>query len=62
MQYVSEFFLLAVAIQMALISPGPDFMIVLKQTINQGKKHAYYSSLGMGFGIEFMWLIHSLVW
>jgi len=51
MQYLSEFFLLAVAIQMALISPGPDFMIVLKQTINQGKKEAYYSSLGMGFGI-----------
>jgi len=51
MQYLSEFFLLAVAIQMALISPGPDFMIILKQTINQSKKHAYCSSLGMGFGI-----------
>jgi len=51
MQYLSEFFLLAVAIQMALISPGSDFMIILKQTINQGKKHAYCSTLGIGFGI-----------
>ncbi|RBQ29578.1 LysE family translocator [Aliarcobacter vitoriensis] len=51
MQYLSEFLLLATALQMALISPGPDFMITIKQTINQGKKYAYYSSLGIGFGI-----------
>lgn len=51
MQYLSEFLLLATALQMALISPGPDFMITLKQTINQGKKYAYISSLGIGFGI-----------
>ncbi|RBQ32198.1 lysine transporter LysE [Arcobacter sp. FW59] len=51
MDYLSEFLLLATALQMALISPGPDFMITIKQTINQGKKYAYYSSLGIGFGI-----------
>lgn len=33
------------------MSPGPDFMVTLRQTVNYGKKYAYYSSLGIGFGI-----------
>ena len=54
MNYLTEFLIIATAIQIALISPGPDFMITLRQTINYGKKYAYFSSLGIGFGI----LIH----
>lgn len=46
-----ELFLIAITIQIALLSPGPDFMVTLRQTINYGKKYAYYSSLGIGFGI-----------
>ena len=30
------------------MSPGPDFMVTLRQTINYGKKYAYASSLGIG--------------
>lgn len=51
MQYLNEFLLLAMALHVALASPGPDFMITLRQTINYGKKYAYYSSFGIGFGI-----------
>ena len=56
MNYFNEFILIAVAMQMALISPGPDLMVTLKQTINYGKKYAYISSVGIGFGI----LVHLL--
>lgn len=30
------------------MSPGPDFMVTLRQTINYGKKYAYMSCLGIG--------------
>lgn len=33
------------------MSPGPDFMVTLRQTINYGKKYAYFSSLGIGAAI-----------
>lgn len=49
--YLTEFFIIATTIQIALMSPGPDFMVTLRQTINYGKKYAYYSSLGIGLGI-----------
>ena len=51
MQYLMELFLIATTIQIALMSPGPDFMVTLRQTINYGKKYAYFSSLGIGAAI-----------
>lgn len=51
MQYLSEFLILAMALQMALISPGPDLMVTLRQTVNYGRIYAYYSSIGIGIGI-----------
>lgn len=33
------------------MSPGPDFVVTLRQTLNYGKRYAYYSSLGIGLGI-----------
>lgn len=54
MNYLTEFFIIATTIQIALMSPGPDFIVTLRQTINYGRKYAYFSSLGIGFGI----LIH----
>lgn len=48
MQYLMELFLIATTIQIALMSPGPDFMVTLRQTINYGKKYAYASCLGIG--------------
>ena len=49
--YLTELFLIATTIQIALMSPGPDFMVTLRQTINYGKKYAYFSSLGIGAAI-----------
>ena len=54
MQYLTELFIIATTIQIALMSPGPDFIVTLRQTINYGKKYAYFSSLGIGVAI----LIH----
>lgn len=52
-QYLNEFIFLASAISLALLSPGPDFMITLKQSINHERKYAILSSLGISVGIIF---------
>lgn len=50
-QYLNEFIFLASAILLALMSPGPDFMITLKQSINHSRKYAIISSFGISIGI-----------
>jgi RhtB (resistance to homoserine/threonine) family protein len=50
-EYINSFLLLASAISLALLSPGPDFAITVRQSINYGKKYAIISSLGIGAGI-----------
>ena len=37
----------------AVMSPGPDFTIILKQSISQGRKASMVTSLGIGVGILF---------
>lgn len=49
--YLSEFLFLASAIFLALLSPGPDFMITLKQSLNHERKYAIISSAGISVGI-----------
>lgn len=51
--YLSEFIFLASAILLALLSPGPDFMVTLKQSINHDRKYAIISSAGISVGIIF---------
>ena len=51
--YLSEFIFLASAILLALLSPGPDFMITLKQSLNHERKYAIISSAGISVGIIF---------
>lgn len=51
MQYVDEFLLIAVAHFFAVASPGPDFAVVLKQSIQQGRKNALWTSAGVGAAI-----------
>lgn len=46
-----EFITIAGVHLIAVASPGPDFAIVLKQVINQGRRAAIYSSIGIGLGI-----------
>ena len=37
----------------AVMSPGPDFTIILKQSVSQGRKASIVTSLGIGVGILF---------
>ena len=46
-----EFITIAGVHLIAVASPGPDFAIVFKQVINQGRRAAIFSSIGIGLGI-----------
>lgn len=50
-QYWPEFLALALAHLLAVASPGPDFAIVLKQSLRHGRRTAIWTSLGIGSGI-----------
>lgn len=47
----SQFLLIATAHFFAVASPGPDLAIVIKQSINHGKRHALITSVGIGIAI-----------
>lgn len=49
---LNEFLLLATAMLIALISPGPDFAMIVKQSISYGRRASVVSSLGIGLGIS----------
>ncbi|KJY93500.1 LysE family transporter [Pseudoalteromonas piscicida] len=49
--YLDEFILIALAHFFAVASPGPDFAIVLKQSVQQGRANALWTSFGVGLGI-----------
>jgi RhtB (resistance to homoserine/threonine) family protein len=49
--YWLEFFKVAVAHALAVASPGPDFAIVLKQSLVHGRRTAIWTSLGIGTAI-----------
>lgn len=51
-QYINEFLILATALFIALLSPGPDFAMILKQSITYGKRASIFSSIGIGLGIS----------
>ncbi|MGQ8363706.1 LysE family translocator [Glaciecola sp. 1036] len=42
---------IAVMHAVAVASPGPDFAVVLKQSLQQGRKLAIWTSIGVGVGI-----------
>lgn len=46
-----EFSALAIAHMIAVASPGPDFAVVTKNTIEYGKKIGQITALGVGFAI-----------
>ncbi|ESP95217.1 MULTISPECIES: LysE family translocator [Pseudoalteromonas] len=50
-EYLDEFLIIALAHFLAVASPGPDFAIVLKQSVQQGRRNALYTSAGVGLGI-----------
>ena len=49
--HFEEFFIIASIHLLAVMSPGPDFLIVLKQSVYNGRKAAVLTSLGIGLGI-----------
>jgi RhtB (resistance to homoserine/threonine) family protein len=51
MPYWSEFLMVAGAHLLAVASPGPDFAIVVRQSITRGRRAAIATSLGIGTGI-----------
>jgi len=52
MPYFHEFIMLTIIHFLAVMSPGPDFAIVLRQSISFGRKTAIITSLGIGAGIS----------
>lgn len=50
--YLNEFLMLSFVHFLAVISPGPDFAIVIRQSISFGRKTAMITSLGIATGIS----------
>jgi len=49
--YLPEFLTLAAAHGLAVASPGPDFAIVLRQSLLRGRRAALWTSVGIGCGL-----------
>lgn len=49
--YLQEFLTVAVVHFLAVASPGPDFAIILKQSVNHGRVTGLWTALGIGSGI-----------
>jgi RhtB (resistance to homoserine/threonine) family protein len=58
--YWQEFLLVAGAHLLAVASPGPDFAVVLRQSITHGQTAAIWTSVGVGMGI-FLHVTYSLL-
>ena len=52
MNYWPEFLVIVGAHALAVASPGPDFAIVLKQSLAHGRRTALWTSLGIGVGLS----------
>ena len=59
MDYLSLLGLILALHLMAVSSPGPDFFLVLKNSIQYGKKAGIYLSLGIALGVS-IHIIYSL--
>lgn len=49
--YVTEFMVIAGAHMLAVVSPGPDFAMVLRQSIAHDRRTAIWTSVGIGSAI-----------
>lgn len=51
MSYIEQFFVIALVHLLAVASPGPDFAIILKQSIRYDRRTAVITSFGIATGI-----------
>lgn len=51
MSHLSEFFTVAVIHFLALVSPGPDFVMISRNSMVHSRRSGVYSSLGLALGI-----------
>lgn len=58
--YLSQFLTVAIVHLLAVASPGPDFAIVVRQSITYGRRTALLTSCGVGMGIM-IHVIYSLL-
>lgn len=49
--FLTQFITIAIVHFLAVASPGPDFAIVVKNSVSYGRKVGIYTSLGVGIGI-----------
>lgn len=64
MNDLSLFTAVALAHLLAVMSPGPDFAMVVRQTLSQGRSAGIWTALGIGSGIMFhvSWGLFGLGW
>jgi RhtB (resistance to homoserine/threonine) family protein len=58
--YWAEFAALAIVHLLAVIAPGPDFAVAVRQTVRYGRRAGIYTALGIGAGMS-VHLIYTLV-
>ena len=51
MQYINEFLTIALVHLVAVASPGPDFAVVVRNSVAYGRRTAIYTSIGIGLAI-----------
>lgn len=49
--YLNEFLLVALVHLLAVISPGPDFAVVIRNSVSAGRRAGLITALGVGCGI-----------
>jgi len=51
MPYLSEFITVAIIHLLAVMSPGPDFVMIMRNSLLYSRKTGIYSAIGLGAGI-----------
>ena len=51
-QYGSEFLGIVLIHFLAVISPGPDFAVAIRQSVRHGRRVGIWTALGIGAGIS----------
>jgi|SRR3989344_623913 len=60
MDYLPEFLIVATAHFLAVVSPGPDFIMITRNSLIYSKRTGVYSAIGLGIGI-LVHIIYSLI-